>query len=539
MPDAVRRDPAASVDDGPPAEGAGRRPPNVLVVITDQQRADHVGFAGNPDLRTPNLDALAARSTVFDRAYVANPVCSPNRSSILTGRMPSSHGVIFNDRALPWGAETFVRPLREAGYRTALIGKSHLQLSVDREMVPRIGRDACADGFDNSVYGWEFAERFDGDEDPTPPADYYGFDHVEFATDHGARMAGHHLRWALAKGASRDDVVHPMGPDSPGDRRSPRWWQIYRPPYPAELHCTAFVAERTLAFIDEATSQDRPWMAWMAFPDPHHPLTPPGKWFDRHRAEDMTPPDTFGDPLDDAPPHIRAIRARTDGPLWVMPFGVDDPGLVREALAATYGMIEFIDAEVGRVLDHLEQIGVADDTIVVFTSDHGEMMGDHSLMLKGNLHYQGVLRVPLTVAAPGFGPARSTSLVSSLDIAPTMLELCGLRGHRGMHGESLRPLLDDPTVSVHDHLLVEDDVSPVIARLIGVPARMRTLMTADARFARDSDGFEQVFDLDSDPAETTDRSDDGWRRDEMHTALIDSMMAVDDVGGGISRDRAG
>ena len=105
---------------------------------------DEVGqiFAGNPDLRTPNLDALAARSTVFDRAYVANPVCSPNRSSILTGRMPSSHGVIFNDRALPWGAETFVRPLREAGYRTALIGKSHLQLSVDREMVPRIGRDA-------------------------------------------------------------------------------------------------------------------------------------------------------------------------------------------------------------------------------------------------------------------------------------------------------------------------------------------------------------------------------------------------------------
>ena len=175
----------------------------------------------------------------------------------------------------------------------------------------------------------------------------------------------------------------------------------------------------------------------------------------------------------------------------------------------------------------------------MFTSDHGEMMGDHSLMLKGNLHYQGVLRVPLTVAAPGFGPARSTSLVSSLDIAPTMLELCGLRGHRGMHGESLRPLLDDPTVSVHDHLLVEDDVSPVIARLIGVPARMRTLMTADARFARDSDGFEQVFDLDSDPAETTDRSDDGWRRDELHTALIDSMMAVDDVGGGISRDRAG
>ena len=266
MPDAVRRDPAASVDDGPPAEGAGRRPPNVLVVITDQQRADHVGFAGNPDLRTPNLDALAARSTVFDRAYVANPVCSPNRSSILTGRMPSSHGVIFNDRALPWGAETFVRPLREAGYRTALIGKSHLQLSVDREMVPRIGRDACADGFDNSVYGWEFAERFDGDEDPTPPADYYGFDHVEFATDHGARMAGHHLRWALAKGRHATTSSTRWGPTAPGTAGPPGGGRsTARPTRPS---CTARRSSPSARWPSSTRRRRRTDRGWRGWPSP-------------------------------------------------------------------------------------------------------------------------------------------------------------------------------------------------------------------------------------------------------------------------------
>ena len=112
--------------------------PNVLLILTDQQRADHTGFGGNEILRTPNLDALAARGTVFDRCYVANPICSPNRSTILTGRVPTAHGCIFNDRALPWTANTFARVLRGAGYRTALIGKSHLQagLSADQVFAP-------------------------------------------------------------------------------------------------------------------------------------------------------------------------------------------------------------------------------------------------------------------------------------------------------------------------------------------------------------------------------------------------------------------
>ncbi|MBW2282822.1 MAG: sulfatase-like hydrolase/transferase, partial [Deltaproteobacteria bacterium] len=129
------------------------RRPNVLLIVTDQQRADHVGFGGNDRLRTPNLDALAARGSVFDRCYVANPICMPNRSTMLTGRVPSAHGVIFNDRSLAWTANTFPRVLRGAGYETALIGKSHIQHGVSRNVVrplkaqPTLG-DPYPEGWD-------------------------------------------------------------------------------------------------------------------------------------------------------------------------------------------------------------------------------------------------------------------------------------------------------------------------------------------------------------------------------------------------------
>ena len=115
--------------------------PNVLFVICDQLRADHLGFAGNPVVQTPNIDALAARGTVFDQAYVNNPVCMPNRSTIMTGRMPSAHGVIFNDRSLPISATTFVGRLRDEGWRTALIGKSHLQHGESKDGVFPLGMD--------------------------------------------------------------------------------------------------------------------------------------------------------------------------------------------------------------------------------------------------------------------------------------------------------------------------------------------------------------------------------------------------------------
>ncbi|MGI9623193.1 MAG: sulfatase family protein, partial [Acidimicrobiales bacterium] len=221
-----------------------------------------------------------------------------------------------------------------------------------------------------------------------------------------------------------------------------------------------------------------------------------------------------------------------------LPFGTDDPVLVQEAIAATYGMIEFIDHAIGRVLDHLDHLGIAEDTLIIFTSDHGDIMGDHSLMVKGNIHYQGVVRVPLCIAGPGVVPGRSAGLVSSVDIAPTILDRCELEQYRDIQGSTLTSVLSGTETSIRDHVLIEDDLDPKIAALTGNPARMRTLITDDLRFTRDSNGHEQLFDLRVDPNETEDRSTSDDRRGDLTTALVDAMMSVDDIGGGVGRTRA-
>ena len=147
-----------------------------------------MGFAGNGVVRTPNLDSIAARGRVFDNAWVANPVCMPNRSTIMTGRMPTAHGVVFNDRSLDWGANTFVRQFRDAGYRTALIGKSHLQHGMSRNSVFNVDKQGVAD--DPYPTGWDTLEDFEryADAPPEFPDSFYGFDHVELTIDHGARL---------------------------------------------------------------------------------------------------------------------------------------------------------------------------------------------------------------------------------------------------------------------------------------------------------------------------------------------------------------
>lgn len=512
--------------------------PNVLVIVTDQQRADHMGFGGNDVVRTPNLDALAARSTVFDRAFVANPVCAPNRATMLTGRMPSVHGLIFNDRSLEWGANTFVRRLRAAGYQTALIGKSHLQVGLDRHLLPPNRREPSThDGHPDAVYGYEEPERYLTD-DFDDPDDFYGFGHVEFTLDHGARAGGHHLRWALERGGDIDELVVPYSDQAPGDLRSDRWWQIYRPPYDPELHSTNFVAERTSAFITDAHATGEPWMAWASFPDPHHPMTPPGDWFHRHNPHDMEVPASFDDPLTGAPAHVTAIRNREPLPFWPFPFGTSDPGLVREALAATYGMIEYIDEAVGRIMATLADVGATEDTIVVFTSDHGDLMGDHGLMLKGNLHYEGVTRVPLTISAPGHAPARTTALASSLDLAPTVLELCDISRFDGMQGTSLAPALDGDA-AVRDALLIEDDMPHGLAGALQVPPKLRTLVTADHRYSRDSTGAEQLFDLGDDPLELHDLSHTATGvRDHHRDLMLELMLDLSNTAGAVPHERS-
>ena len=514
---------------------------NVLFFITDQQRADHVGFMGNEIVRTPNLDEIAKRGMVFDDAWVANPVCMPNRSSIMTGRLPSAHGCIFNDRSLDWNSNTFVRRFRAAGYRTGLLGKSHLQHGPSRNSVHPV-RSSGMLAKSHHPSGWDELEDFENYVDGTELhiEDFYGFDHVEFSLEHGASVLGHHLTWALSRGGRREDLVAPMSPESPGLDRSERWWQIYRPPYGSELHSTSFVADRTVAFIEEAAEQNKPFLAWASFPDPHHPMTPPGPWFDRHDPDQMPVPDSVDDPPDFLPQHLKEAHARHPGDqrFWVEPCGVaGDHRLVRESIAATYGMIEMIDDAIGHVLSALDRLGQTEDTIIVFTSDHGDMMGEHGLMLKGYMPFRGTQQVPLLISAPACLPGRTDSLACSMDLGPTLMELCGIDPYDGIQGTSLVSILSDATATVRDHVLVEDDFPDFLASRTSTPSKTRTLVTAETRYTRNSDGHETMFDKLADREERKELAAlDLPRRGEMLERLTDALIGSADAARGTPLD---
>jgi arylsulfatase A-like enzyme len=517
-----------------PTENGGAKQPNVLFVICDQLRADHLGFAGNPIVQTPNIDRIAAGGTIFDRAYVNNPVCMPNRSTLMTGRMPSAHGVVFNDRALDPNVNTFVAQLRDAGWRTALIGKSHLQHGESRAAVADYGQTPGV--FSPFEEGWdtiEHQERYEVD-DLVDPDDYYGFGHIELAVGHGAFAGGHHYRWARQKGVSKELLRAGLDPTFEIEGRSADWWQIHPTPYPEEASSTTFVTERTIDFIEQADADGAPWMTWCSFPDPHHPLAAPDRWLRRHDPDDIPLPETFDDPGDHWPPHLTRTRSNDapdhGGGLYVIPFG-PTPEQARAAIAATYGMIEAIDDGVGKILATLDRLDAVHDTIIIFTSDHGDMMGDHGLLLKGTLHFEGCLRVPMVVNVPDGAGQRTSSMAASIDLPHTVLDLCGVREFQGMQGASLAPVLADPTVSVRDNVLVEDDM-PLALFIPDQPLKTRTIVTAGGRFTRDSNGNEMLFDLHADPDELHNltRLDPGSSlRTDMLQLFVDSMMNANDL----------
>lgn len=510
------------------------RRPNVLFVICDQLRADHLGFAGNPVVRTPHIDSIAAGGTVFDRAYVNNPVCMPNRSTIMTGRMPSAHGVVFNDRSLDANVNTFVAQLRDAGWRTGLFGKSHLQHGESRASVVDFGQAPGV--FSPFEEGWDSLEHQERYENGgvVAPDDFYGFGHIELTLGHGSMSGAHHYQWARAKGIDHDALR--CGLDSTADiaGRSTEWWQIHPAPFPHDAYSTTFVTERTIDFIESAESDDEPWMVWCSYPDPHHPLSPPEPWFSRHAADDIELPATFDDPGEDWAPHLGVLRSlepsmRGHGQ-YVIPFG-PTPKQARAAIAVTYGMIEAIDAGIGRILETLDRLDAADDTIIVFTSDHGDMMGDHGLLLKGVMHFQGCLRVPMVINTPERQGSRTTSLAASMDLPHTILDLCGVGEFQGMQGASLVPVLDDSAASVRDDVLVEDDF-PASALGGLLPIKTRTVVTETHRYTRDSNGFEMLYDLADDPGELTNlaaRGRNHGARTDLLGILTDALIRADDL----------
>jgi len=459
--------------------------PNFLVFIVDQLCASHLGCYGNDRIDTANIDALARAGWRADDCNVATPICMPNRASLLTGRMPSVHGVRHNGIPLSLGARTFVDALREAGYMTSLIGKSHLQNMTDKPPLaaPRWPRDAQA-GFAGD-YRQECAATWHDDERTDVTTPYYGFDHVELAIEHGDQAEGHYRRWLRVNHPELADRVGPRHAIPAPEYALTAVGQAWRTRLPEECHPTAWIADRTIARLKAAKAAGRPFFAYCSFPDPHHPYTPPGRYWDMYKPEDVALPPSFHS--QDPPPHVRWLREQRDRGRAVKHTMACFAATEREALEAialSQGSLGFIDAQIGRVMAELRALGLDDDTVVIFTSDHGEFAGDHQLLFKGSLHYRSLIRTPLIWRDPA-GPAGRVheGLLSTIDIASTILERAGAPAYNGMQGRSFLASARGGDASPSRQAVVVEEDGQRTYFGFDAPVRMRSLLTPRYRMS--------------------------------------------------------
>lgn len=379
--------------------------PNILWICTDQQRWDTLGCYGNPMVQTPNLDRLAASGTLFENAYCQSPVCTPSRASLLTGRYPRTTGCRQNGQSISANETLVTRLLADAGYNCGLSGKLHIS-ACHPSAAPIIER-RINDGY------------------------------AEFHWSH-----------------------HPE-PDWPTNEYS-QWLQqcnlrLEKEPYqgspyvergmPPEHHHTTWCAQKAIEFMEANAAFDHPWLFSVNIFDPHHPFDPPQEYLERYldKLDGIPlPPYKKGELLDrpifQAIDHEGAYGGEAGFPFDDMT--ERDHRLVR---AAYWAMCDLIDDRVGAMLDALDKTGQRENTLVIFMSDHGEMLGDHGIYLKGPYFYEPAIHVPLIISWPGKIPGgrRLQALTELVDLAPTLLEAAGLPVFPAMQGHSLWPALTE------------------------------------------------------------------------------------------------
>ncbi|MEX0777301.1 MAG: sulfatase-like hydrolase/transferase [Phycisphaeraceae bacterium] len=435
-------------------------PPNILLITSDQQHYSTLGSV-NPKIKTPALDRLAAQGTRFDRAYCPNPLSSPSRSSIITGMYPSQHGCWTIGVKLPEDVPTVGQHLHKLGYQSSLIGKAHFQPLASQPGSESIECQPLLRDLD-------FWRQFHGP--------WYGFDHVETARMHTCEShAGqHYALWMEEKGLTNwRDFFDPWPPDpSVKKRPSPGVWEL-----PDEYHYNRWIQERTIANIEASIKQGQPFFSWASFFDPHYPQVTPDPWYSMYDPADMEPGTLEEGEMERMPPaHRQTVKEKADFSAWAESFANHgyhshtksrDRDWLRRTMAAYYGMVSFMDDSVGHILTALDRLGVADNTIVIYSTDHGDFLGQHGLHMKGAFHYEDLIRIPMLVRWPGQVPAgrSSTAMQSLIDLAPTFLAAAGGTVPGQMQGVNQMPVWTGQSESARDHVMVENRHQPTKVHL--------------------------------------------------------------------------
>jgi arylsulfatase len=418
--------------------------PNVLLIMTDQQRYDTLGVHGNPVIKTPHLDELAGESALFEHFYVTNPVCVPSRASFLTGRYPTAHRARDLKHALGEDEQYLPGLLGEAGYALALSGKNHV-LSA-RQL-----------------------DRFD---------DVFSI--------------GHDKAWIPGQ-----EKAYGSGVD----------------PSPLTNYSTNVVCERAIGFLESRQRTDEPFFLWVSFPDPHTPYQVPEPFASMYDSDGIPGPTTIPGELEGKPLPQRLIQKAQS-------MDTVSEREVRQMISIYYGMVSCIDEAVGRLLGRLRELGLEEDTVVIFTSDHGDFMGDHGLARKSWNFYDCLLRVPFMVRwIDHIEPWRvSDTMAENVDLLPTVLDLIGLPIPEGCQGRSMAPLLQGEKSQLREAVFANAGNPGEAPEVSGIEEQSRTsedfipfwyigavqgsmIRTMDWKLCFYVTGDGELYDLQRDPVE--------------------------------------
>ncbi len=414
------------------------QPRNILFIMTDQHNAHALGCYGSREVQTPNMDRLARQGALFEYAFCQTGQCCPSRYSIWTGRYARTHGLYYNGQLENAREDTIGDILKRKGYKTATIGKHHMHMGV----IP----------------------------------DKHGFNVVIDLPEYQAFMESEGKAGQDRKGDFLPENVHP-GRSRVGPCRVDN-----------DHHKAGYWAARAIDFMRE--NKDQPFCLWLSFYGPHTPIMPSEPWASMYDPAKVTLPPNHSYDYDYNTPGLKGTQAKS---------GTFDADLHRKTLAYYYGLVSQIDHNIGRVLDELDRLGLAHNTAVVYTADHGEMMSEHGAWTKGRQGYDATVRVPLMLRCPGVIPAgvRRQEPTCSIDLLPTLLELTHQSIPSNVQGKSLVAPAKGQAGGWRDTIFSE----------IGDSLENQTVITRTAKtkyvvYRQDAKvTYEQLFDLEKDPWE--------------------------------------
>jgi len=480
-------------------ERSTRTRPNILYVMTDQQPSSCIGAYGNPIIQTPAIDELARSGCAFNQFYITAFACSPSRASMFSGRYAHNHGVVQNDILFDEKVPCLGDICQAAGYDTGYFGKWHLGGNMYRG-VELSNRPGFGDNWHYRLVRAEDGFTY------KPVSGGFGEDKPQhgFATWAGGWKNYHEYLHEVGLGDLLEkNKLLGNHQDLPSGKEGTHIHSLL----PEEHHMDAFLAKRTERFIRDHAAGDRPWCAVLSFYGPHLPVAPPKPWDTMYSLDQVTLPANHLDTLEGKP-----AGQKNNKRCYVLPRWNDDQ--YKDYIRRYWGYCSYIDKQIGRVFNALRETSQWDNTIVVFTTDHGDMVGAHGMIYKlGSCGYEELYHIPTIVRIPGVTKpgSRIDALASNIDLLPTLLDASHIQQPDGIDGKSLLRLLQGKTTRHRDVIFASNFDNVFIC--------------CDGRYKyvinRRGDHVNELYDLQTDPGELKNLA-----YDPVHKNTADTMIQL-------------